>query len=127
MPYKTLPYSKRNIVNQKDYSDVYGLLGKAVLPKGELTCVYAAHEFAVHTKLNVSVVNAGSDVTVVEVYVTDQKEPTQVDLVSWGVTLKPGDNYIRSGLILNKEESVWLKCTEDDTVVRIDGFEDRAY
>jgi len=111
------------IRNANDDKDKNGCLGKAVLQVDEVTKVYQVRFNARYCNSNINIVNPTADPVEVQVWVTQEKTPSDIDLVESKVVLQPDAVYVRTNMVMGPSETVFAKSNKTGVVIRIEGFE----
>lgn len=104
--------------------DPTGLLNKTVVNTTEITPVYKLAPTSEFSTVTISVMNTTNAITAISIWVAlDTKTPQLVDLIEPLVTLQPNQVFIRTGLILSHREAIYLRTTQPQLVVRVEGYE----
>jgi hypothetical protein len=115
------------IRNAEDYRNKTGNLGKALLVAHRQTKIYEVNSKGKSCLANFNIVNFGQEDANLTIWISFAKVPDVIDLYETKLILKPDSVYFRTGIVLSPSESVFVRSTTDNVVVRIEGFENNVY
>lgn len=113
-----------------------GLLNKIILEPNKIArlytpikdkCKFATVHFNIANSeaLNPADPNDGSTAANIQIWVSDQEVPGDVDIIEPNIILRPGEVFSRFGDLINEGEYVYMRTTGNSIIVRITGVEDR--
>jgi hypothetical protein len=110
-------------INRSIQKDNLGVLGKAVLEAGVIHNVYKASSIAKVVNININVANTSQSTANVIVWISKNDTPTLVDVLEPLVRIAKDCAFVRTNIVMGKDESIFIKSDVSDCVVRIDGYE----
>lgn len=114
-----------SIRNSSDYEDRNGLLGKKILTAGVIENVYTVSEISKYVTANFNIVNSSTQAAEVRLWITTEKQPTDLDIIESKIVLEPDAVYIRTTFIMDKQETLFAIANVDGVIIRVDGYDDR--
>lgn len=112
------------VIRTSQRKDPTGLLNKLVVTSNEITPVYNLAPTSEFSTVTISVMNTTNAVTAISIWVAPTgKTPQLVDLIEPLITLQPNQVFIRTGLILSYKEAIYLRTSQPQLVVRVEGYE----
>jgi len=114
-----------NIVvkNRNDDKDKDGRLGTSILLANQQILVYRVRHNARYCNTNINIVNPNATFAEISLWVTSDKQPSLIDLIESKIVLNPDAVYVRTNLILAKNEAIFARSNIDNCVIRLDGYE----
>ena len=106
-----------------------GKFGSASLTAATLTQIYAGPASGKVATVNVCFVNAAASASAIRLAISTSSTSGGVaaaDYVSYGATLNVGDEYEKTGLVVQNGEYVWAYAAVTGVVARAHGFEGAA-
>lgn len=115
----------RNITikNNNDDKDKNGCLGKVVLQANEVTKIYQVRFNARYCNSNVNISNPTGSQIEVTLWVSNEKTPSDIDLIESKIVLDPDAVYVRTNMVMGSSETVFARSNTTGAVIRVEGFE----
>lgn len=113
------------VTNHDDYKDRYGLLAKGVLVNNEITKVFSASKFSEYVNVFFNIANDSLNNSNVTIWISDKENPTREDLLEPIIAIEGGLTYVRGPVTISKNENVFIKADNDDTIYRLYGYDER--
>ena len=121
-------YSNNPTVKKsEDHKDKEGLLAKKIIEPNILDKIFQADKLSKCVKLSLNILNTGSELATLSIWITDEKEPSLVDIIEYNVRLPVSALYSRHNIRISPNESVFVRTETSGLVVRLEGFDDRHH
>ncbi len=117
---------KSNIIVYNDRKDRQGLLAKAQLTADEITEIVSLSEFTTSLVVSINIVNRNADPSNINIWVSSSKIPEEIDVIEGTITLDSQATYYRNTIILGLNEKIFVRSSKDNTIVRVDGYDNRT-
>ena len=113
-----------SVTRTSQRKDPTGLLNKLVVGTTDITEVYQLAPKSEFSTVTISVMNTTNAITNISIWVGPTgKTPSLVDLIEPLITLQPNQVFIRTGLVLSYKEAIYLRTSQPQLVVRVEGYE----
>lgn len=100
-----------------------GLLGKAVSVSNVNTKVAQINSNVNYVLASLNLVNTGTKDTVINIAISSSQSVNPVDYVDYKLVLSANNSLVRSCLLMNAGESVYINCDSNNVVARLYGIE----
>ena len=107
--------------------DIEKSLSKVSLIANDVTTVYTVGPDKVKSLVDINILNKNSVTAKVDIWIgTKNKVPQDIDLLEYNILFDANSVFIRTSVLIGRNEVLYMRSDTDNVIVRVTGLEDRT-